>query len=305
MSHFWFNAILFALAGFQFLNILLLLHMASQLHWSTTAGVITSLFNLFAVKVIIGTSSSFSGIVVAHELIHRSQPTVRILGRLLLCLECYEHFATEHIRGHHQNVGTDADPATARFGESFEAFWKRTVPAQFKHAWRLESNRLGINKAQFVHRRLLNHQVFQGLLFEFALVVGIASFFGLTALLAFALQALAAVRKLEAVNYIEHWGLKRGANGKHTMLSWDTDSWFTLNTLVGLSRHTDHHQYAARPFSELCYHAESPKLPYGYFAMVFITVLNNRYFRSLATKELNVQGLSPISSPLGDYTKTD
>ncbi len=50
---------------------------------------------------------------------------------------------TEHLRGHHVRVGTPDDPATARFGEAYEPFFRRTVPAQFRSAWRLELTRLG------------------------------------------------------------------------------------------------------------------------------------------------------------------
>ncbi len=286
-----FDVILYLLSGLQLVNIALLLIMASQLSWTTSTEIFTTLCNLFAIKVVIGTSSSFSGIVVAHELVHRAKPHLKNLGRLLLSLECYEHFATEHIRGHHSRVGTKNDPATAYLGESFETFWRRTVPAQFKSAWRLENQRLGITTPRICHKRLLQHRVFQGLIFECGLVLGIFWYFGVTALAAFAIQAYAAVHKLETVNYIEHWGLSQCSNNTGKQLSWDTDSWFTLYTLVGLSRHTDHHQFSNRTYSQLCHRPESPKLPYGYFAMVFLTVFQNKRFQDLAVEELESRGL--------------
>lgn len=245
----------------------------------------TILANLFAIKVIVGTSSSFSGIVVAHELIHRTDRLNQTLGRLLLSLECYEHFSTEHIRGHHQNFGSLADPATARLGESFEDFWKRTVPAQFKNAWKLENERLGLGETFSINAHFMYHRVAQGIVLEVVLVGSILVFFGVAGLIAFAVQATAAVRKLEAVNYIEHWGLSR-ASERRTGLSWDTDSWFTLNAIVGLSRHSDHHRCAGRPYHQLRYRLESPKLPYGYFATVFLSVFFNRKFQTLVRGEL-------------------
>ena len=287
-----FDAILYLLSALQFGNITMLLVMANQLSWTNGTDVITSLYNLFAIKIVIGTSSSFSGIVVAHELIHRKQPHFKFLGRLLLTLECYEHFATEHIRGHHRKVGTDKDPATAYLGESFQAFWRRTVPAQFKSAWHLENQRLKIASDRIFHTRLSEHQVFQGFLVECGLVLCICWYFGFAALAAFAIQAYAAVHKLETVNYIQHWGLSESAaaGGKH--LSWDTDSWFTLYTLVGLSRHTDHHQAPTHTYPQLRHRPESPKLPYGYFVMVFLTVFLNKRFQDLAVKQLESRGLT-------------
>ena len=49
------------------------------------------------------------------------------------------------LRGWRANVAwlIKDDPATARFGETFHQFYRRTVPAQFKSAWRLEKKRLG------------------------------------------------------------------------------------------------------------------------------------------------------------------
>ncbi len=292
-----YDGLLYVLAGLQISAIVLLVLMAAQLQWSSFPAAIISLSNLFAVKILIGTNSAFCGIVLAHELIHRPQRHLQALGRLLLSLVCYEHFATEHVRGHHRRVGTVHDPATARYGESYEAFWRRTVPAQFKSAWHMENRRLGIISPFKLDARLLRHRVLQGLLFELVLVAFIAFGFGLSALAAFLIQAVAAVRKLEAVNYIEHWGLMRSGRSVSATDSWDTESWFTLNTMVGLARHADHHLNVNSPYQQLQRSQESPKLPYGYFAMVFFTVFMNRYFQQLLTRELREKGLGPFRNP--------
>ncbi len=288
-----YDGLLYVLAGLQISAIVLLVLMAAQLQWSSFPEVITSLSNLFAVKILVGTNSAFCGIVLAHELIHRPRRHLQALGRLLLSLVCYEHFATEHVRGHHRRVGTVHDPATARYSESYEAFWRRTVPAQFKSAWQMENQRLGLAPFK-LDARLLRHRVLQGLLFELALVTVIAFGFGLSALAAFLTQAVAAVRKLEAVNYIEHWGLMRSGRSVSAADSWDTESWFTLNTMVGLARHADHHMNVTSPYQRLQRSRESPKLPYGYFAMVFFAVFMNRYFQQLLTRELREKRLGPF-----------
>ncbi|MCA9774596.1 MAG: fatty acid desaturase, partial [Myxococcales bacterium] len=93
--------------------------------------------------LLVGGAAANSTIVIAHELIHRRERIARLVGRLLLVSVFYEHFYTEHVRGHHVRVGTPEDPATARFGESFWHFYRRTIPAQFRSAWRLETARLG------------------------------------------------------------------------------------------------------------------------------------------------------------------
>ncbi|MAJ59393.1 MAG: hypothetical protein CBC48_05100, partial [bacterium TMED88] len=206
--------------------------------------------DMVMVFVVVGGNSGFS-IITAHELIHRRGWLEQSLGRLLLSTVLYEHFFTEHLRGHHVRVGTSADPATARFGERYEAFFRRTVPGQFKSAWRIESRRLGDEAMKVWDRRMLGHRVLHGLILEWSLVAAVGWFFGLVAALAYVLQAIMAVRLLEAVNYFEHWGLVRKGRRVRPEDSWDTHSWFTYYGLIGLSRHADHHAYPSRPYQKL------------------------------------------------------
>lgn len=290
----FYTMLIISLALLQIANIWFLLNMAVLLEWNSVDTTLTSLLNLLAIKVIIGTSSSFSGIVTAHELIHRPGWMQKLLGRLLLSLVCYEHFYTEHLHGHHANVGHHHDPATARFGESFNRYWSRTVTGQFRHAWQLETSRL-----QNSHNWMpvfLRHRVIQGLAIEIGLLFFIIVIFGWSSLAAFLIQAFAAVRKLEAVNYIEHWGLQRGTDQTNdsSVMSWETDSWITFHSLLGLSRHTDHHRHAGKPFQRLEYCAGSPQLPYGYFATIFLCIFFNQRFQHLAEQQLQTLNLGPF-----------
>ncbi len=178
--------------------------------------------------ILVGVNSGYSGIVVAHELIHRPQWHRQQLGRLLLCSVLYEHFATEHIRGHHVRVGNSDDPATARFGESAFRFFRRTVPGQLSSAWRLESRRLGDERLRWLDPRMLRHRVLHGLVVEWGVALAILVTLGLGPFAIHFFQALAAIRLLEVVNYFEHWGLVRSARRVTTVDSWDTDSWFDV-----------------------------------------------------------------------------
>src|SRR5262249_14102670 len=136
-----------------------------------------------------GVNSGYSGIVVAHELIHRREAHWRLLGRMLMGLVLYEHFYTEHVRGHHVRVGTPDDPATARFGESFFAFFRRTVPAQWRSAWRLEARRLGDEHMRWYDPRMLKSRVVHGLLAEWGFAFALAACFGWSAFWFHFLQA--------------------------------------------------------------------------------------------------------------------
>jgi alkane 1-monooxygenase len=252
--------------------------------------------DMIVLITVVGGSSGFS-IITAHELIHRRKPWERQLGRLLLCTVLQEHFFTEHLRGHHVRVGTPEDPATARFGESYGDFYRRTVPAQFKSAWQLEKKRLEAASGEVGGwvAGLARNRIVQGLVvgWGIAALVGVTA--GLAAFAAFLLQAFFSSRLLEAVNYFEHWGLMRSGSRVRPRDSWDTHSWFTYYGLVGLSRHADHHYEQARPFQQLRVYDDVPMLPSGYVGMVDMVMTRNEDFQRLATEELRRCGLGPFA----------
>lgn len=282
-----FDALLLSLTALQLLNVALLVRMF-------TAQQVLSLDTLLAM-IVVGSASGYSGIVVAHELIHRPSAPMRQLGRLLLCTVLYEHFAVEHVRGHHVRVGTADDPATARFGESFARFYIRTVPAQFKSAFRLEQKRLGDEHMGLLDPRTLGNRVLHGVIVQWGAAFAVLALLGAAPFVAFVLQAVWATRALEVVNYFEHWGLTRTRRKVMPTDSWDTHSRFTYYALTGLSRHADHHAYASRPYQQLRTWEQSPKLPYGYLGMFPLVLAQNRKFRRLMTEELQRRRLGPFA----------
>jgi alkane 1-monooxygenase len=280
-----FDAIVYALAAVQLANVALLARLFAN------QGLLS--VDFLVAHVVVGASSGYS-IITAHELIHRARPWPQRIGRLLLCTVLYEHFYTEHLRGHHARVATAADPATARFGESFHRFYRRTVPAQLRSAWRLEKVRLGGASISSFDPRMLRSRVLHGLLAESGLAAAILATCGGVALAAFVLQALLASRLLEIVNYFEHWGLERSGPRVGPTESWDTHSWFTYWSLIGLSRHADHHTFGSRPYQRLRAEPEAPLLPHGYVGMIWMVIVRNREFQRLATEELRRRGLGPF-----------
>ena len=61
--------------------------------------------------------------------------------------------------------------------------------------------------------------------------------------------------------------------------------------MVGLSRNADHHLHTSKPFFKLQLVEQSPKLPYGYFAMIFFKGVQNRRFQAMAKRELQSVGV--------------
>jgi alkane 1-monooxygenase len=277
----FYDGILYALVSLQCANIVMMLWYVSQLRWDSSDQIVISLLNLVIIRFLVGTSSGTSGIVVAHELIHRPQASWQLLGRLLLCSVCYEHFVIAHKRGHHLNLGMPDDIATAQLGESFRTYWRRVYVGYLRYAWRSEQDRLAI---QPVQHNLMQNQVFQGLLIEFTLLILIILYFGWLAAFMFLYQAIAAVRILEAVNYFQHWGLENGQFGK--TYGWVSHSSMSRYALIGLSHHIGHHEDEKKHFNEIAYSGHGPILPYGYFVMNLWVKLNNASYQKIAMQEL-------------------
>lgn len=291
-----FDLQVYALFALQVLNHVLLGVVTSKLSVATWPNVLQTAAMVLPATILTGTNAGYSGIVVAHELVHRRNPIEYLMGRILLMGVLYEHFATEHVRGHHPRVGTLEDPATARFGETHREFVRRTVPAQFKSAWRLEKIRLGDASMAWFSPRMLRHRVLQGVVAQVLIVAAYVYFFGWIAAVFFVLQARTAVLLLETVNYIEHWGLLRAGKKVVSVDSWDTDNWFTLYTLVGLSRHADHHAQAARPYQKLRHFEDTPKMPLGYYGTILLALFRNERYQALAKAELQHKRLGPFRS---------
>lgn len=65
--------------------------------------------------------------LAGHELIHRKEPLNKGLGMFTFSKIFYSHFLLEHSAGHHRNVATPEDSATARKDETFYAFALRSA----------------------------------------------------------------------------------------------------------------------------------------------------------------------------------
>ncbi|MGL5891174.1 MAG: alkane 1-monooxygenase [Bacteroidia bacterium] len=260
-----------------------ILYLASALHLLSIALLVytanTGTLEILVLGAIsVGLNAGISGIVVAHELIHRKNLAERLLGQLNMFVVNYTHFYIEHVRGHHKRVGTPEDPATARFGESLYAFIARTVPGQWKSALRLEAER--IRKAGGSNAFGLNNYVIRALLLQIVCCAAIGFFFSWVGLAVYLGQTVIAISLLEYVNYIEHYGLMRKAGSKvEVQHSWQSDAPGSRLTLIELSRHADHHMKASKPYHTLVSHDGGPELNSGYFGMFYAALIPPVWFR--------------------------
>jgi len=215
------------------------------------------------------------GITVAHELIHRRSKTERWIGRLILMTVLYMHFAIEHVRGHHKNVGTKEDAATASQGTSVYAFILYTIPAQWVSAWKLELQRL---RKLEIPTWSWRNEMMLFLAIQSIWLIALVSLFGWGFVGIYLVIAVLSFGLLEVVNYIEHYGLERHTlpNGRLETVqdhhSWNSNHRVSRMLLFELSRHSDHHMSADRHYQTLRSKEQSPQLPSGYPGMVLLAL---------------------------------
>ncbi len=222
------------------------------------------------------------GVNVAHELGHRTKAGERLLAKVLLASTSFLHFYIEHNRGHHRNVGTPADPASAVKNESVYAFWLRTFPGSFKSAW-------NIVKKERERKNLkvwsLGNEMIQYLLLEVMICALVFVFFGFTAFVCFIAASVLGMLLLETVNYIEHYGLTRKKVSEFRyedvtpVHSWNSDFVVGRLVLFELTRHSDHHYEPSKHYQLLDSMNGASQLPAGYPAMMLLSLAPPLWFR--------------------------
>ena len=237
----------------------------------------------------IGASWSFAlaiamgGILSAHELTHRTHdPWAMWVGRWMLAMAFNASLEVAHVFGHHRDVGTAADPATARRNENVYLFFIRSTIGQVFQAWRIERERLGSHPAIGSY---LRHRVVRG----FARSIFVAMLYfaagGVLALGVFLLSALWNKLLLETLNYIEHYGLVRVPDTPiEPRHAWDSDRSFCHAALFNLPFHADHHSRTGTRYPALHATRDAPRLDGGYLAMLPIALVPPLWRRLMAPK---------------------
>ena len=219
------------------------------------------------------------GINTAHELGHKKESHERWLSKIALAQSFYGHFYIEHNRGHHVRVATPEDPASSRLGESFYAFWPRTVGGSLKSAWRLEKRRYA-RKGQHPFR--IGNDVLNAWVMSAVLWAVMVAVLGIGILPLLVLQAVVGFSLLEVVNYMEHYGMLRQKVGvaerrRYERVdpshSWNSNNIATNVLLYHLQRHSDHHANPTRRYQTLRDFEESPVLPTGYAGMIVLALV--------------------------------
>ncbi len=252
-----------------------------------TVPTLTQTWEIIGIVLTCGVLMSASGINVAHELGHKPSWVAQTASKILYLPCLYMHFFIEHNRGHHVRVATPEDPATSRKNELLYTFWFRSVIGGYLHAWELESRKLKrLNKSTIsLHNEMIIYHIIQ-----LAYLGTVTYFFGTTGLITAIAIAVISFLLLETINYIEHYGLQRKKlpSGRYESVdkihSWNSDHQIGRILLYELTRHSDHHYKAAKPYQTLLHYDASPQLPLGYPGSVMISFFPPLWFKLMNPK---------------------
>ena len=244
---------------------------------------------LLGIAFSVGFIAGSQGITFAHELGHSKSKVDRFCAWALMTSVAYGHFMVEHYRGHHPRAATQADPASARFGESLYRFLPRTLAGSFTSGWQLEKARLAQRKQSWLKSPLFWSFVaaFGVMIVLPALILPAQAAIKVVAYLL--LQSAVAVLLLEIVNYIEHYGLQRKpapsvpnstavrAEPFGMMHAWNADHLLGNSMLANLQRHSDHHMHAWKTYATL-EALPGPQLPTGYAGCLLLAMVPPLWF---------------------------
>ncbi|MGI9205406.1 MAG: alkane 1-monooxygenase [Woeseiaceae bacterium] len=267
--------------------------------WAGTQDL--SAWALTGLAIVTGITSGL-GINTGHELGHKKSKFERTLAKIVLAVPVYGHFWIEHNRGHHRDVSTPEDPASARMGESIYRFAGREIPGAFRRAWLIEKERLARREQS---TWTTNNQILQSLSLSVLLQATLLILFGWKMIPFLLLHNAFAWWQLTSANYVEHYGLLRqkDENGRYERCqphhSWNSNHIYSNLVLFHLQRHSDHHAHPLRRYQSLRHFDNLPTLPSGYFGVYLIAYIPWLWYRIMDPRLLALPHVS------GDLNKVN
>ena len=236
-----------------------------------------------------------NGINVGHELGHRKSIIARTCSKLLYLPCQYMHFYIEHNFGHHINVATPEDPATARYKQTLYSFWITSVIRTYVSAWEIQLKLLKVSKRNFFS--IKNDMVFYTF-FQITFLAFVYYNFGLYLTLLSILMSIISFLFLETINYVEHYGLlrKKEPSGRYERVkphhSWNSNHTIGRIVLYELTRHSDHHFKSSKKYQVLESLENCPHLPYGYPTSILLSLIPPIWFTIMNPLVRNHMGYS-------------
>ena len=209
------------------------------------------------------------GIIYGHELAHTKGFSF-VISRWMMALSGASHFCYAHVYNHHLELGCEDDPATAPRGRSLYMHLPISHLGQSNFLYNMEKQRLARRRKPFLtweNRWLRGYAMSLPTIFLFWFAGG---WLGLGAM---TLVWVIANFELEALNYMEHYGLIREKGEpidyRH---SWDNDTAFTSWFFIEIGRQADHHDRGETHFWELD-DVGAPNTGLGYFSLFALALV--------------------------------
>ena len=241
----------------------------------------SSVYDIIGIILSASIVMATNGINVGHELGHRKSLIARTCSKLLYLPCQYMHFYIEHNFGHHLNVATPEDPATARYKQTVYSFWITSVIRTYVSAWEIQLKLLKVSKRGFFS--IKNDMIFYTL-FQLSFLVFIYYNFGLYLTLLSIVMSIVSFLFLETINYVEHYGLlrKKEPSGRYERVkphhSWNSNHTIGRIVLYELTRHSDHHFKSSKKYQVLESLDECPHLPHGYPTSILLSLIPPLWF---------------------------
>ena len=241
----------------------------------------SSVYDIIGIILSASIVMATNGINVGHELGHRKSLIARTCSKLLYLPCQYMHFYIEHNFGHHINVATPEDPATARYKQTVYSFWITSVIRTYLSAWEIQLKLIKVSKRGFFS--IKNDMIFYTL-FQLSFLVFIYYNFGLYLTLLSILMSIVSFLFLETINYVEHYGLlrKKEPSGRYERVkphhSWNSNHTIGRIVLYELTRHSDHHFKSSKKYQVLESLDECPHLPHGYPTSILLSLIPPLWF---------------------------
>jgi alkane 1-monooxygenase len=209
------------------------------------------------------------GIIYGHELAHTKGFSF-VISRLIMGLSGAAHFSYAHVYNHHLELAHEDDPATSPRGRSiYRHFWLSHM-GQSKFLFKMEQTRLAKLGKSFIS---LENRWIRGYFMSLPTMILFTWVGGPVGIAAMFLVWTISNFELEALNYMEHYGLIREKGQpidyRH---SWDNSNLFTSWFFIEIGRQGDHHDRGETHFWELDV-VGSPDPGWGYFTEFSIALI--------------------------------
>ena len=209
------------------------------------------------------------GIIYGHELSH-TKGVAFVISRWMMALSGSAHFCYAHVYNHHLELASEDDPATAPRGRTIYGHYPLSYLGQSKFLFNMEKERLSRMGVSFISWQ---NRWIRGYLMA---VPTVALFFAAGGWVGMAVLATIwgiSNFELEALNYLEHYGLIRVKDQpidyRH---NWDNSTAFTAWFFIEIGRQADHHDRGETHFWEL-ENVGCPNTGWGYFVVFFIALV--------------------------------